>query len=181
MTGAKDFCGAARCRLNLAQLGLAVNSARGYDSRGKNSSRGREKMDGMKKMSRNAGASKVGVAFALFLIATLGIAQAIPQKIDPNNITRLRIEVTAGDTPKPVDMASIYVRFDVMNSIGRPRHVEMNVKSNQEGVAVAPGVQRGKVIVQVIADGWKTFGQTYDVAGDEQTIKIHLERPPKWY
>jgi len=39
----------------------------------------------------------------------------------------------------------------------------------------------GRALVQVIAEGWKTFGRWYDITETKQVIKIHLERPPKWY
>ncbi len=102
-------------------------------------------------------------------------------KPDPGAMLQLRIEVTAGEKSAPVDMASVYVKFLVKRVIGKDQQVEMNIKTNKEGVAVAPSVQRGKVLVQVIADGWKPYGSWFDVTEDGQTVKIKLERPPRWY
>jgi hypothetical protein len=48
-------------------------------------------------------------------------------------------------------------------------------------VARAPDIPQGKVLIQIVAPGWKTFGQYYDVDSDQQTIHIALERPPRWY
>jgi len=39
----------------------------------------------------------------------------------------------------------------------------------------------GRVLVQVVAEGWKTYGRWLDITDPKQTIKVHLERPPKWY
>jgi hypothetical protein len=39
----------------------------------------------------------------------------------------------------------------------------------------------GKVLIQVIAPGWHTFGEWYDIAKDGQVVEIHLEKPPRWY
>jgi len=36
-------------------------------------------------------------------------------------------------------------------------------------------------VIQVIAEGWKTFGQAFDISDPQQTIQIHLVRPPQWY
>lgn len=96
-------------------------------------------------------------------------------------VTALRIEVTAGDKDAPVDSASIYVRFLEVHKIGRDRMIEMNVKTNREGVVKVPSVPRGKTLIQVIAPGWKTFGHWYDLDQAEQTIKIKLEKRPRWY
>ncbi len=96
---------------------------------------------------------------------------------------KLRIEITAGEKSVPVDMASIYVRF--VNSDGykelKDKKFELNLKSNREGIASLPPVPRGKVTIQVIAPGWKTFGKVYELIDEEQTVKIHLDKPPVWY
>lgn len=96
-------------------------------------------------------------------------------------LTRLRIEVSAGEKAEPVENASIYVRYVEERTLGRDRKIEMNVKTNREGRASVARVPRGKVLVQVIATGWKTFGQWYDLEKDEETIKIRLQKPPRWY
>jgi hypothetical protein len=36
-------------------------------------------------------------------------------------------------------------------------------------------------LIQVVADGWKTYGRWYDITEAKQTIKVHLEKPPRWY
>jgi hypothetical protein len=95
--------------------------------------------------------------------------------------TRLRIEVVAGEKDEPVDSASVYVRFVRPRTFGKDKKIEMNVKTNRNGVAVIPIVPRGKVTIQVIAAGWKTFGQWYDIDKAEQTVHIKLEKPPRWY
>ncbi len=94
---------------------------------------------------------------------------------------RLRIEVTAGEKSEPVENASVYVRYVEERSLRRDRKIEMNVKTNRDGRATIPRVPRGKVLVQVIATGWKTFGQWFDIEKDEETIKIKLQKPPRWY
>ncbi|MFZ0820654.1 MAG: hypothetical protein WAM91_11340 [Candidatus Acidiferrales bacterium] len=102
-------------------------------------------------------------------------------KPDSTATTRLRIEVTTGEKSSPLDMASVYIRYDIKHLMGKDEHIEMNIKTNREGVAIAADIPRGKVLVQVVADGWKSFGKWYDTTENEQTIKVHLERPPKWF
>lgn len=93
-----------------------------------------------------------------------------------NGTSRLRIELTGGDSNKPVADASIYLRFP------EQKKVEFDLKTNQEGVARSPEIRQGKVLIQVVAQGWKTYGEYHDVTESEQTIQIHLVKPPiKWY
>lgn len=95
--------------------------------------------------------------------------------------SRLTIVVTAGDEKKPVDSASVYVKFVEERKFGKDKKIEMNLKTNQSGVCHVPIIPPGKFLIQVIAEGWKTFGEYYDVGDAEQTIHIELVRPPKWY
>lgn len=102
-------------------------------------------------------------------------------KEEKEGFTRLRIEVVAGDKDEPVDSASVYVRFVHERALAKDQKVEMNVKTNRNGVAVLSSVPRGKVTIQVIAPGWKTFGQWYGIDKAEQTVHIKLQKPPRWY
>jgi hypothetical protein len=95
--------------------------------------------------------------------------------------TRLTIIVTGGEEKKPVDSASVYVRYVEWRKIGKDKKIEMNLKTNQSGVCHVPVIPPGKFLVQVIAEGWKTYGEYYDINQTEQTINIVLVRPPKWY
>ena len=94
---------------------------------------------------------------------------------------RLTIEVTGGDKNVVVESASVYVKFVEVKKIGKDKKYELNVKTNREGIAHIPDPPLGKVLIQIVADGWKTYGQYYEVTDPGATIKIHLDRPPKWY
>jgi hypothetical protein len=98
----------------------------------------------------------------------------------PDAANRLTIEVNGGDDNKPVENASVYVKY-VESRLVKDKKVELNVKTNRDGVAHVPDAPMGRVLIQVVADGWKSYGRWYDVTESKQTIKLHLERPPKWY
>jgi hypothetical protein len=133
------------------------------------------KMPGMKEMWRCA------VALAILAIVPLAFSMQQGEKERGNKNPapcKLRIEVKAGEKSVPVDNASVYVKFNDPHS---NKMVEMNLKTNRDGVAHSPELQTRKVLVQVIAPGWKTYGRWHDTTEGEQTIEIHLEKPPKWY
>jgi hypothetical protein len=121
------------------------------------------------------------IATLVLLIAIAPTASSQAKEDEPQ--TKLRIEITAGDKSVPVDMASIYVRYVISDNSKelKDKKFELNLKSNREGIASLPHVPRGKVTIQVIAPGWKTYGQVFELISDEQTVKIHLEKPPVWY
>jgi hypothetical protein len=93
----------------------------------------------------------------------------------------LTIVVTNTEDKKPVDSASVYVKYVQGRLLGKDKKIEMNLKTNLSGVVHVPEIPRGRFLIQVIAPGWKTFGEYYEVDQAEQTINIELVRPPKWY
>lgn len=102
-------------------------------------------------------------------------------KSDSTAGTRLHLEITGGDPAGPVEGASVYVRYLVKHRMAKDENVEMNLKTSHDGTVVVPFVPRGEVTVQIVAEHWKPYGQKYQMTEDEQTLKIHLEKPPKWY
>ena len=98
----------------------------------------------------------------------------------PSPLNRITIEITGGEANKPVENASVYVKTIEQHLI-KDKKFEVNVRTNQQGVAHVPDAPMGRVLVQVVAEGWKTYGHWYDITETKQVIKIHLERPPKWY
>jgi hypothetical protein len=94
---------------------------------------------------------------------------------------RLTIEVTGGEKSVPVENASVYVKYVEEHVIKRDKKLELNVKTNREGIAHVAEAPAGRALIQIIAEGWKTYGRWYDITDPQQVIKIRLERPPKWY
>jgi len=132
---------------------------------------------------------KTSLRVASFLILLLAVSASGQDKnADPNTKAdygstdvRLTIVVTGGEDKKPVDSASVYIRYVEEHKHGKDKKIEMNLKTNQSGVCHVPVIPPGKFVVQVIAEGWKTYGEYYDVSQTNQTINIALVRPPKWY
>jgi hypothetical protein len=128
-----------------------------------------------------------GLLFTLLCAAAATIAvaaqdaplsKAPAQSTEPN---RLRIEVTGGEKAVPVENASVYVKYVEEHVIKKDKKLELNVKTNREGVAHVAEAPLGRALIQIIAEGWKTYGRWYDITDPHQVIKIRLERPPKWY
>lgn len=126
---------------------------------------------------------RFALAVTLALPALLLGQQDPPKKQQqvPSPENRITIIVTGGDSEKPVENASVYVKTVEEHAVLKNKKFEVNVKTNQSGVAHVPDAPLGRVLVQVVADGWKTYGHWYDVTDPKQTIKVHLDRPPKWY
>jgi hypothetical protein len=73
------------------------------------------------------------------------------------------------------------VKYVEERKLAKDKKLELNVKTNRDGIAHVPNAPMGRVLIQVIAEGWKTYGRWYDITDTKQVFKIRLQRPPKWY
>lgn len=127
-----------------------------------------------------------GIIFSLVLLSPAGTksnAGPLARAAAQNNLSleRVTIEVTGGDKDAPVENASVYLKYVKDRKIVKDKQYEMNVKTNRDGIAHVPNAPLGRVLIQIIAEGWKTYGRWYDITDAKQPIKIRLEKPPKWY
>ncbi len=98
-------------------------------------------------------------------------------------MTQLNIEVKT-QSGRPIDRASVIVRFLEGRSIAKlGKHVRttFELRTNQEGQVRVPSIPQGKIRIQVIAKGYQTFGQIFEVKEEEKTIPITLNPPQQQY
>lgn len=114
----------------------------------------------------------------LSVLALFSLVLAWPALAD-TPMTTLRIEVKT-HTDRPLERASVVVKFVEGRSIiklGKKINTTWQLKTNQEGIAKVPPLPQGKILVQVIAKGYQTFGETFDVSEEERTLVIKLNPP----
>ena len=98
-------------------------------------------------------------------------------------MTKINI-VVKDQAGKPVDRASVVVRFVQGHSVvklGKAIRTTFELRSNQEGEARIPSIPQGKILVQVIAKGYQTFGQEFEVNEAEKTIEVKMNPPQQPY
>jgi hypothetical protein len=116
----------------------------------------------------------------LLLILALALPLSFPASAA--DLTKLKIVVTT-KSGRPIDRADVVVRFGGRSvaKLGKMVRTTWEMRSSQEGVAEIPEMPKGKIRIQVIAKGYQTFGDTFDVDEDERTIEIKLNPPQKQY
>ena len=98
-------------------------------------------------------------------------------------LTNLVIEVKTVQG-KPIDRASVVVKFVEGRSIrkfGKSVRTHWELRTNQQGSVKIPPIPQGKILIQVIAKGYQTYGQTHDVEVEEKTIEVTLNPPQAQY
>ena len=112
------------------------------------------------------------------VLLSLAAAMLLPA----GDTTRLNIVVTNTDN-KPVSNASVVVKFVQGRSKIKFTKIrkEWEMRTGEGGTVKLPSIPQGKILIQIIAKNYQTFGQTYDVDEDEKTIEIKLNPPQKQY
>lgn len=101
---------------------------------------------------------------------------------DENGLVRLEVHLTAEETGKPISRASVYVKFTEDRLLRRDKKRQWSVKTNEKGKAIFPvPLPEGRVLVQVVAEGWKTYGRYHRLKGPKYIIEVKLKEPRKWY
>ncbi|MBI3681804.1 MAG: carboxypeptidase regulatory-like domain-containing protein [Acidobacteria bacterium] len=98
-------------------------------------------------------------------------------------MTTLRIEVKTLKE-RPIERASVVLDFVEGRSIakfGKKIRTHWETRTNQEGVAKLPAIPQGKIRISVIAKGFQTFGQVFEVNEEEKTIEIKMNPPQSQY
>jgi len=80
---------------------------------------------------------------------------------------------------RPVRNASVILH--PVNDKGKQSRGGFELKTNDDGKTAFDGVPYGKLRVQVMAEGFQTFGQDYDIQEPTLDLKIKLKRPQAQY
>lgn len=93
-------------------------------------------------------------------------------------MSNMRFMVVRESNGKPVKNAAV-----VLHPVNKGKQSKggMELKTNDEGRAVIEGIPYGRLRVQVLAPGFQTFGEDYDVNAAETVITVKLKRPGTQY
>ena len=115
---------------------------------------------------------------ATLLVAAAGAGlSAGPQDEE----VRLEVAITAEETGDPVTNATVYLKYEEKRFLRKDKKIEFTSKTNDDGKAVFPLVPEGRVLVQIVAKGWKTYGKYYELEGPKQTLEVKLQPARRWY
>src|SRR5580692_5989997 len=122
--------------------------------------------------------SAVTMACALW-IAGSGASASDKKSLYDVPVSQLSFVVLKDYNGKPVRNAGV-----VMHSVGKHDKQDrggLELKTDAEGKASFDGVPYGKLRVQVLAPGFQTFGEDYDINQPAMVITVKLKRPEGQY
>ncbi|HYG98069.1 MAG TPA: carboxypeptidase-like regulatory domain-containing protein [Terriglobales bacterium] len=113
------------------------------------------------------------IAFAILLMTAVSFAD------DPAGYSELKFLIVKDHNGKPVRNASVILH--PVNEDGKQEKGGMQLKTDPEGKTAFNGIPYGKLRVQVIARGFQTYGEDYDINKPQQEIVIKLKLPQEQY
>ena len=118
---------------------------------------------------------RLSLAGLLILLMALA-AFAGPKKPSSDQKTAsVNLTVVRDSNGKPVKNAEVVVHL--IDNHGKQRQEGLELKTHDDGKAEATGIPYGKVRIQVIAPGFKTFGQDVSVDQPSLEMTIKLQKP----
>jgi hypothetical protein len=98
---------------------------------------------------------------------------------DEGPLASLRFLVVRDSNGKPVKNASVVLH--PVNRKGKQERRGMELKTDPEGRTGFDGIPYGALRVQVLAQGFQTFGEDYEINKPDMEIRIKLKRPAGQY
>ncbi len=110
---------------------------------------------------------------ALLLVLVMGVAMA------EHKSATLQFLIIKDENGKPVRNAEIVLHG--VDKHGKQKSDGLELKTHEDGRAEIGGVPFGKIRIQVVAHGLRTFGEDYDINRPNHEITIKMQKPQDQY
>jgi hypothetical protein len=87
----------------------------------------------------------------------------------------LNMTVIRNSSGKPVKNAEVVIHL--IDNHGKAKQEGMELKTHDDGKAEATGIPYGKVRIQVIAPGFRTYGEDFSINQPNHEFTIKLQKP----
>jgi 5-hydroxyisourate hydrolase-like protein (transthyretin family) len=114
--------------------------------------------------------------FVGLLTTVLAISAFAGQKAPSASINVVVVREANG---KPVKNAEVVLH--PVDEHGKQKQEGLELKTHEDGKAEVSGLAYGKWRIQVIARGFKTYGEDYDINQPNREITIKLQKPSEQY
>jgi hypothetical protein len=113
------------------------------------------------------------------MMALCATALGQGQYDDNDTVAALSFVVLKDYNGKPIRNASVVLHQ--VNKKGKQEKGDLELKADADGKCYFDGVPYGTLRVQVLAPGFQTFGQDYDIDRPKLTITVKMLRPQGQY
>ena len=115
----------------------------------------------------------------IFLLMIFVLPLSWAEKKAPIPLATVTFVVVRDENGKPVRNAAVVLH--PVEDNGKQSRGGIELKTDPDGKANYDGVPYGKMRIQVLASGFQTFGNDYDIGQPNLDITIKLKRPDRQY
>jgi hypothetical protein len=115
----------------------------------------------------------------LVVLAVATVVSGVTGAQDEPPASKVNFVVLRNSNDKPIRAASVVLH--PVNKSGKQARGGFELKTDNDGKTEFEGVPYGKMRVQVLAEGYQTFGDDYNINKPEMEIVIKLKRPAEQY
>jgi len=94
-------------------------------------------------------------------------------------LAEMSFVVVKEDNGKPVRNAAVVLH--PVDEDGKQLRNGLELKTDVDGKASFDGVPYGRLRIQILADGFQTYGEDYDVDKPSLDLTVKMKRPAKQY
>ena len=116
------------------------------------------------------------LAISVVIFSFLGAASARKKQ---NPVANINFLVLRDENGKPIRNAAVVMH--PVNEDGKQQRGGLELKTDPEGKTSYDAVPYGKLRIQVLAPGFQTFGNDYDIGEPDMDITIKMKRPGRQY
>jgi hypothetical protein len=121
---------------------------------------------------------RVLVSSCVFLVVVaLSIPGLAKKKDEP--LSTVNFVVLRDESGKPVRNAAVVIH--PVNEDGKQRRGGIELKTDPEGKTSYEGIPYGKMRIQVLAPGFQTYGDDYQINRPTVDITVKMKRPARQY
>lgn len=120
-----------------------------------------------------------GLIAGFLLVANAQSDKSKDKGEDDEPTAMLNVLILKQDNGKPIRNAAVIMH--AVNSHGKQSNGDLELKTDLDGKASFDGIPYGELRIQVLANGFQTFGQDYNVNEPNLNLTIKLNRPESQY
>jgi Carboxypeptidase regulatory-like domain len=116
---------------------------------------------------------------SVVIMLGIGLVNVAAQDDDEGPMAQLRFVVVKDYNGKPIRNAAVVLH--PVSRKGKQARGGMELKTDNDGRTNIDGIPYGPLRVQVLAQGFQTFGEDYEIDKPELEITVKLKRPGGQY
>ena len=122
---------------------------------------------------------RIAIRLAAISLLILGLVTTATGKKKHEPLATINFVVVRDENGKPIRNAAVVLH--PVDDHGKQERGGLELKTDPDGKTSYDGVPYGKIRIQVLAHGFQTYGDDYDVSEPNMDITVKMKRPARQY